>query len=383
MGVTARADGWVVPDDPREAHVRQTADGMFEMRFERLVPRPPEKVWAALTIPERIADWFGEPVEIDLRVGGKYRVLFPGGKDDMVEGTIIACDPPRLLALEWFGTGGDTIIRWELTRQDDGCRLVFHQTGLSAWWFLGGAAGWRGFVDDVVSVACDGKAIVEEPGHYQEEVEQYRRMYGAFVPGFDVRPPLRHHEADAYVMEAEDGRYTVRYGRRWMLPIEKVWAAITEPERLADWLALAKIDLRVGGEVELTWPTADFTARYVVRELDPPNLMVWGSTDPNNARAELRWQLYQEDPDFMGTRLVLIETLIPPEHLLSIATGWHAHLFELPETALRETPQPWSAERERARAAREVAELTPRYRERLAGSAPAAVRESKRETGDR
>src|SRR5579863_8860033 len=106
MRATQRDDGWVVPDDPREASIRQMTDGDFEMRFERRIPRPAEKVWAALTIPERVADWFGEPVEIDLRVGGKFRVLFPGGKDDMVEGTIIAFDPPRLLALEWFGTAG-------------------------------------------------------------------------------------------------------------------------------------------------------------------------------------------------------------------------------------------------------------------------------------
>jgi uncharacterized protein YndB with AHSA1/START domain len=373
MNVTKRADGWVVPDDPREASIRQMADSNFEMRFERLVARPPAQVWSALTVPERVADWFGSPVEIDLRVGGKYLVLLSHGNDDLVEGTITACDAPRLLQMEWFGTAGDTVVRWELSAKDGGCRLVFHQTGLNAWWFLGGAAGWAGFVDDVVSVACDGKAIVEAPGHYQAEVEQYRRTYGPFVPGFDQRPTLRHHEPDAFVTRAGGGRYNVRYGRRWMLPIEKVWAAITEPERLADWLAVAKIDLRVGGEVELNWPTANFAARYVIRELDPPNLMVWGSTDPDNPRAELRWQLYQEDPDFMGTRLVLIETLIPPEHLLSIGTGWHAHLYELPEAALRAAPQPWSAERETARAAREMADLTLRYRERLGRDAPEAV----------
>jgi uncharacterized protein YndB with AHSA1/START domain len=197
-------------------------------------------------------------------------------------------------------------------------------------------------------------------------------MYGAFVPGFDVRPTLRHNESPAFVTEAGEGCYNVRYVRRWLLPLEKVWAAITEPERLADWLAVTKIDLRIGGEVELTWPTANFTARYLIRELDPPNLMVWGSTDPENPSAELRWQLFQEHPD-MGVRLVLTETLVPPKHLLSIATGWHGHLYELPEAALRETPQPWSAEREKARSERDVADLTPRYRERLRSDARDAV----------
>jgi uncharacterized protein YndB with AHSA1/START domain len=373
MGATQGSDGWVVPDDPREASIREMADGNFEMRFERAIPRPPEKVWAALTIPERIADWFGSPVEIDLRVGGKYLVLFPHGNDDLVEGTITACDPPRLLQMEWFGTAGDTVVRWELTPQAGGCRLVFHQTGLNAWWFLGGAAGWRGFVDDVVSVAQGGKALPEEPGHHQKEVASYRRTYGAFVPGFDVAPSLRHHEPAAFVTNAGDGLHTLRYGRRWMLPIQTVWAAITEPGRLADWLCVARIDLRVGGVVELSWPTVGHSERHVILELDPPNLMVWGSTDPASPTSVIRWRLYQEDPGFMGARLVFTQTLIPARHLLSTATGWHAHLHELPEAAQRATPLPWTAERERSRLAREEAQLTPGYRQRLARDAPEAI----------
>ncbi len=369
MLVTQRADGWVVPDDPREASIRQTEDGNFEMRFERQIPRPPEKVWAALTVPERIADWFGSPVEIDLRVGGKYRVLFPHGRDDVTDATITACDPPRLLEMEW----GDAIVRWELMPAEGGCRLVFHQAGLNAWWFLGNAAGWRGFIDDLVSVACGGRATPEPPGHYQQEVAAYQQAYGGFVPGHEVRPALRNGEPPAFISRAGGGRYSVRYVRRYMLPIDAVWAALTEPARLADWLAVAKIDLRVGGAVELEWPTAGARARYVIRALDPPHAMVWGSADPSNPEAELIWRLYQEDPDFYGTRLVLVETLIPPEHLRSIATGWHAHLYDLADAALRETPLPWSAERERERAAREMADLEPSYRSRLARDAPDAA----------
>jgi uncharacterized protein YndB with AHSA1/START domain len=152
-----------------------------------------------------------------------------------------------------------------------------------------------------------------------------------------------------------------------------VWAALTEPERLADWLCVAKIDLRVGGEVELSWPTVGHAERHVILELEAPKVMVWGSTDPESPMSTISWRLYQEDPDFMGTRLVLVQTLVPPRHLLGIGTGWHAHLHELPEAARRGTPIAWSAEREQARLAREVAELTPRYRERLARDARQAI----------
>lgn len=370
--VTQRADGWVVPDNPRDASIRAMPGGLYEMRFERLIPRPVEKVWSALTVPERLADWFGDPVEIDLRAGGNYLVMFPGGDDNLVEGRIVACEPPRLLAFEWFGTGGNTVIRWELAPAEAGCRLVFHQTGLTPSWFLGGSAGWADFVDDLVSVACDGKALEEEPGHHLREVERYHRQYGAFVPGFDVRPTLRHNEPPAFVTASGDGRYDVRVVRRWRLPLEKVWAAITEAERLTDWLGVTTIDLRVGGEVDIHFPDDGARMRYVIRALDPPRRMVWASIDPDNPGGELRFELYQEDPDFMGVRLVLTETLLPPKHLLGVAGGWDAHLHDLPEAALRETPLPWSAERQQARIAREQ-QARPAYRARLERDFPGVV----------
>src|SRR6185312_4021365 len=157
--VTQRADGWIVPDNPRDAWIRQMPDGAWEMRFERFVPRPVERVWGAITIPERLAEWFGDPVEIDLRVGGKYMVMFPGGTDDLVEGTIVACDPPRVLAFEWLNAAGNTVVRWELEPVDGGCRLVFGQSGMVPWWFLGGSAGWADFVDDFVSVVTGGPPL--------------------------------------------------------------------------------------------------------------------------------------------------------------------------------------------------------------------------------
>ena len=370
--VTRRADGWVVPDNPRDAAIRQMPDGLFEMRFERQIPRPPEKVWAALTIPERLADWFGDPVEIDLRVGGNYLVMFPGGDDNLVEGRIVACEPPRLLAFEWFSSGGNTVVRWELTPLGDrGCHLMFHQTGLSAWWFLGGSAGWADFVDDLVSVASDGKALEEQPGHHQRESERYRRQYGSFVPGYDVAPALRHNEPPAFVTDAGDGRFDVRLVRRWRLPLAKVWAAITEAERLTDWLGVTAIDLRVGGEVDIYFPDDGARMRYLIREIDPLKRMVWAALDPESPGSVLRFELYQEHPD-IGVRLVLTETLLPPKHLLGVSGGWDAHLYDLPETALRAKPLPWSAERQRARVEREQA-ARPLYRARLERDMPGAL----------
>lgn len=381
MSVTLQADGWMKPDDPRDAAIRQTPDGLFELRFERDVPRPPEKVWAALTVPERIADWLGPPILIELRAGGRYLVAdAAGGADSLFEWTIVACDPPRLLVMEAFSAAGDMMLRWEITPTAGGCRLVLHQTGASALWVLGLAPGWMGIVDDLISIACDETAKDIEGG-YHAAVERYKRDYGPFTPGFDQPPALRHNEPPAYVVPEGDGRYTLRFARHWMLPVETLWAALTDPARLADWLGVAKIDLRVGGHVEVRWPTHDASARWVIRELEAPSRMVWGSTDPATPEASVRWLLFQDGPETggpdagpatIGARVMLRETGVPAKDLPSVATGWHAHLYELPEAALRETPLPWSAEREKTRSENQMAELARRYRARMARDAPDA-----------
>lgn len=52
-----------------------------------------EDVWAALTEPSRLSQWYGE-VEGDLRVGGEYRAhVFATGSD--INGRVEACEPSR------------------------------------------------------------------------------------------------------------------------------------------------------------------------------------------------------------------------------------------------------------------------------------------------
>jgi uncharacterized protein YndB with AHSA1/START domain len=54
-----------------------------------------EDVWDAITDPDRIRRWF-LPVSGDLRVGGRYQIEGNAG------GEILACEPPRRLALSWI-----------------------------------------------------------------------------------------------------------------------------------------------------------------------------------------------------------------------------------------------------------------------------------------
>ena len=108
-----------------------------------------------------------------------------------------------------------------------------------------------------------------------------------------------------------DGTYILRYERRLRHPLDRVWAAITEPAQIAEWLGEADLELVDGGSVELRWLNAkDDGDRYAaiargrVSALDPPHLLEL-DTDVHGV---LRWEL-REEAD--GTGLTFTVTVVP------------------------------------------------------------------------
>ena len=99
------------------------------------IDAPVEKVWAALTEPKLIAEWFGDRCEFDARPGGKG--LFgwtEHGAESRV--TIEHVDRPKTLIYRWAhvagadpAPGNSTVVRFDLTELADGTRLTLFETG--------------------------------------------------------------------------------------------------------------------------------------------------------------------------------------------------------------------------------------------------------------
>ena len=105
------------------------------------IQAPPSAVWRWLATPEALRRWISPNLEIDLRVGGAYRLLNPG-ESIWISGTVLELVPEGALILSWLEEGGDWVhpgrLAVTLTPTASGTRVDLTHDG-----FAGiGKPGW-------------------------------------------------------------------------------------------------------------------------------------------------------------------------------------------------------------------------------------------------
>lgn len=144
------------------------------VRLERLLPASIDTVWDYLTDSEKRGTWLARG-EMELRVGGKVQHLFDHATlspiaEDVPEkyqhycgttellGSIIAIDPPRLLAYTWNeGEAPDSEVTFELEPKGDMTRLVItHRKLPDLETTVGVSGGWHAHVGIMIQV-LEGK----------------------------------------------------------------------------------------------------------------------------------------------------------------------------------------------------------------------------------
>jgi uncharacterized protein YndB with AHSA1/START domain len=149
---------------------------------------------------------------------------------------------------------------------------------------------------------------------------------------------------------------TVRIERLLPGPIERVWQYLTDSDKRGKWLATGKIELRVGGKVQLNFLHANLTPHQesiperfksmecgasfsgTVTQCDPPRLLAytWGGET-----SEVKFELTRQADKVL---LIITHTrLRDPGEMNLVATGWHTHLGILEDNLLERSPRPfWS-----------------------------------------
>jgi uncharacterized protein YndB with AHSA1/START domain len=126
------------------------------------------------------------------------------------------------------------------------------------------------------------------------------------------------------VLRSDGDRAAVRFEREYATTIDNLWSALTEPDRVARWLAVGTGDFSLGGTFRLVWDSDESTAEdcEVLACERPRRLEVaWSPGEqPSVVSVELT-------PTATGTMLVLDHRRLASP--LGTSTGWHWHLAAL------------------------------------------------------
>lgn len=169
--------------------VETTPDGP-RLRFERRLAHPVATVWAALTEPARLRDWWGD-AELTLSPGAPFRLTWrnadEAGQAAELVGTVARVEAPRLLVLTalWGFSGSDepgmpTTLVWELDADGDGTLLRFTNDIEMPEACLFTIAGWHLHLDALAALLDGGTVDIVHPEPAWTPIhEAYVARYGS------------------------------------------------------------------------------------------------------------------------------------------------------------------------------------------------------------
>ena len=150
------------------------------------------------------------------------------------------------------------------------------------------------------------------------------------------------NNGDGAVREVADG-YELRFDRVFKAPIGDVWALLTEPDRLEEWLGVAGVELRAGGRFQL-FEVGGQGIAGVILALEPPHVLEYTWNSAEWTGGTVRYELSEVEG---GTQLVFAHThpFKSWEQLrYQSLAGWHT-LLDLLELAVEGRPESWHKER--------------------------------------
>ena len=143
---------------------------MSSLKVSRRIPAPPEDVYAAWLDESSLRQWMHvapapcSVVEVDARVGGRYRLVMlgPDGNDAEITGEYVELDPPRRITFTWaFTATGDpdslVTVTFAPAADNETDLVLIHERLTSDAAVTGHRAGWE-------AIAANLAAHMGQPG---------------------------------------------------------------------------------------------------------------------------------------------------------------------------------------------------------------------------
>ncbi len=106
-------------------------------------------------------------------------------------------------------------------------------------------------------------------------------------------------------------------------PPQALWAALTAPARLVEWLAPGEVDQTPGGRVKLDFADSGIVVDSMISAFARGRLLEYSWGGPDDPLRPIRWELV---PAEAGTRLTLTLYLPTSDDIARSCAGWDAHL---------------------------------------------------------
>jgi uncharacterized protein YndB with AHSA1/START domain len=281
---------------------------LFRKTFN--LPADARRTFETMTQPQHLATWFSDHVEVELRVGGRFRfwgrrVPWTPRQSD-ADQVITRFEPPSLLGFRWTWRGCPGEATLELRPLDSaGTQLVVHHAVAGQLWPAEGE---------------DASLIGDFWKLFAGNLRSYLRTG---TPAIDL--DLSPRSGDVTLSIDVDA------------PAARVFHALSDPATMNRWLSRsATVDLRAGGEYSYGWTTI---ARDGVRtpagptrliEVVPDRLLVHDWRYGDEPLTRVRWELSPLGAD--RTRVTITHTKFDDETMHGgYAQGWSAFLVALKE----------------------------------------------------
>jgi uncharacterized protein YndB with AHSA1/START domain len=146
-----------------------TEETGYVVRIERTFTAPAEDVFDAWTSPEVMrrwfhceADWETPEAEVELRVGGKVRIVMrrPDGSEAGAQGEYTLIDRPNRLAMTWTfhdDPSNEQLMELSFSETEGGTTVLLVNSGISTAGRRDGQDwGWNGCLDQLEAALASG-----------------------------------------------------------------------------------------------------------------------------------------------------------------------------------------------------------------------------------
>jgi uncharacterized protein YndB with AHSA1/START domain len=150
--------------------------GAFEARLTRHLEHDQRTVWSWLIEPARLVEWLA-PGTIAHERGGPAKLHFTDS-GTIIDSTVTAIDPPRLLEYSWSGPGEpERPVRWETAPEAAGTRLTLTLRVPADEDVARACAGWEAHLQMLLA-AIEGVPIKFPFERFKETRAAYKARLG-------------------------------------------------------------------------------------------------------------------------------------------------------------------------------------------------------------